>query len=140
VPLAGGGYARGVLSRTSGRGSAFGHFFGPRVMNPDDLDFADLDPRGAILVCMFGDHGLHRGKWPVVGKIENWDRKMWVIPKFVRDHDDPKLRYVTEYGDRLEFVSEREVVATRAELEGLPEDAQLGSGIVERTLSDLLSS
>jgi len=59
------------------------------------------------------------------------------MPPFFRRHDNPTLRYVTEYDDVFNVTSEMVVPAVEAE--GLPEDSQLGSGIVESKLARLLS-
>lgn len=98
----------------------------------------DLSPQKAILVAKFGDHGLHIGKWPVIGRIENWDRSVWKLPKFSREHDRPELRYLVAYDDKLKFLSEDIVPSHSRELEGLPYDSQLGSGIVEVKLGRML--
>lgn len=137
VPLQSGGYAIGVLVRADGRGRAYGLFFGPRLMLVDSLPVSSLNPEQAILHCRFGDHALHSGRWPVIGRISEWDSWKWPVPKFSRRHDCLKKCYITEYDDDLNVISE--AVASVSEGRDFPEDAQLGSGVVESKLDKILN-
>jgi Immunity protein 26 len=136
VPLSHGGHGVGVLVRADGEGRAYGLFFGPTVDDPGRVDAAKLVPETAILRCKFGDHGVVTGRWRVIGQIAPWDRHRWSLPPFARRHDNPALRYVSEYDDELNLRSERIVVADEAV--GMPEDAQFGSAVVEAKLDALL--
>jgi len=138
VPLTPSGFAAGVLARTDGKGRAFGYFFGPRVQDLAMLDIAALVPNRAALVCKFGDHGLHTGRWIVVGRIPSFDREIWTLPRFRRAHDSKQYVYVTEYDDSLNCRSETLIPSNAADLSSLPCEAQLGSGIVEHKLSELI--
>jgi hypothetical protein len=132
VPLEPRGYAVGVLARANGKGKAFGYFFAAI----DDL--SRLDWRESILVARFGDHGLYTGRWKVVGHLENWRRENWPIPNFMREHDDPKLVYLTRYNDSLDAVSEEIISADLSDRKRFPADAQYGSGVIEKLLSRFL--
>lgn len=136
VPLNPSGYAVGVVIRSDGRGRAVGAFFGPRVEDGSSVDASALRLEDARLVCCFGDHGIYKKRWPVIGVVPNWKSENWSVTKFVRGHDDPKLCYVTEYDESLNVVSESVLPAAAGE--GLPEDAQYGSGVVEAKLAKLL--
>ena len=137
VPLSHGGYGVGVLVRADGEGRAYGVFFGPAIDDAGHLDVATLAPAAAVLRCKFGDHGLVTGRWRVVGQVDHWDRRRWPLPRFARRHDDPALRYVSEYDDALNVRSE--TIISAAEAADMPADAQFGSAVVEAKLSKLLN-
>jgi hypothetical protein len=136
VPLTDGDYGFGVLIRTSGDGSCYGAFFGPSVKNSNEVDFSCLVEEGAILRCRFGDYGLHNQLWPVIGSIPDWGSNRWGLPQFARHHDNPELRYVTTYDDRLDAIEE--VLVPVKDALNLFEDTQFGSGSVEIRLTKLL--
>lgn len=137
VPLLAGDFGIGVLVRADGKGRAYGVFFKQRVSGANEVDVSGIRYQDAILRCRFGDHGLHTRRWIVIGSIPNWDTGQWRIPKFSRPHDNSGMRYVTEYDDSLNLMSE--VVAPATETMDMPEDAQFGSGVVEVKLSKLLA-
>ena len=126
-------------ARANGRGKAFRCFFSPRVERAEDVDGSALAPTAAILVSRFGDHGLHTGRWPVVGVVPNWDRMRWSLPQFVRAHDRSTSVYLVEYDDNLEVPSETIVTRRICERKNLPYDSQSGSAVVEARLSRLLN-
>lgn len=136
VPLPTSGYGVGVLVRTNKKGQAFGFFFGPCVENAGQVVIENLKPANVMLMCRFGDYGLFNGRWPIIGHIKDWKINRWDLPKFVRPHDYENLKYLTEYNDRLQAVSEHVVDAQS--VSHLPEDAQYGSSIVEKKLGELL--
>jgi len=138
VPLQPSGFAVGVLARVSGKGRAFGYFFGPRVPRFRDVKIDELRPEIAAMVCKFGDYGLVNQKWPVIGQVPNWMKARWELPRFTREHDHADKSYLVEYDDCLNAISERIVPRDSDCLKGLPYDSQLGSGIVEARLSKLL--
>jgi hypothetical protein len=135
VPLRKGGFAHGVVARVAPGGKVlFGYFFGPKTDVPGkDLT---LHPADSLLKVRFGDLGLINGEWPVVGKVEDWDRGDWPMPEFVRR--DPlsgrawKVRYMD--GDPSAVEVER---PTDAECDG-PTDSLSGYGAVEIRLTKLL--
>jgi len=137
VPLPSGGFGIGVLVRADGKGRAYGVFFGSRVTGADEVEIVHLNPQGAILRCRFGDHGLHTQSWPIIGSIPDWNESPWNIPRFSRPHDNSGLRYVTEYDEKLNVVSEDVVPA--GSTQGMPEDAQFGSSVVGIKLDELLT-
>lgn len=136
VPLASGKFAIGVLLHADGRGRSIGAFFGPAVDSSSDVEPIKLAIEDAKLVCRFGDHGLHTKRWQVIGAIPSWSESPWTALRFARLHDNPELKYVTEYDESLNVLSEQLVPAVEAK--GLPQDAQFGSGVVEAKLSKLI--
>jgi hypothetical protein len=72
----------------------------------------------------------------VVGQVDAWDRSRWSLPPFARRHDDPSLRYVSEYDDALNLRLER--ILSAKDAADLPDDAQFGSAVVEAKLSRAL--
>jgi hypothetical protein len=100
VPLRKGGYARGVVARSSDEGKVLlGYFFGPRLASTNETALNDLDPADAILRVRFGDLGLLNGEWPVVGKVPRWDRSKWPMPDFVRRDDLSRKAWLVRYSD-----------------------------------------
>src|SRR5438093_11677278 len=85
VPLrgeAGGGVGR--ISRMAPRGRALvGYFFGDRFPTlPTLRQVSHLKPDQAVLIRRFGDLGLIRGEWKVIGGASDFDRSVWPMPKF----------------------------------------------------------
>jgi hypothetical protein len=100
LPLRDGGYGLGVVARMNGKGAVFGYFFGRRYDEPPALaEVGELDPIDNVWVPIFGDLGLTRGTWPVVGPLPGWQRAEWPMPAFGR-HEELTGRYLrVEYGD-----------------------------------------
>ena len=140
VPLREGGYGVGVVARTNGEGAVLGYFFGQRHEEPPKL--ADLGEPHAVdnvLVAIFGDLGLIRGKWPIVGQLPAWRREEWPMPAFGR-YEQLTGRYVrVEYTDDDPNSRPTEVEISRDEFERLPEDGMAGFGFIEARLTRLLS-
>lgn len=85
-------------------------------------------------MARFGDYGIATGRWRIIGEVEGWDRERWPLPLFVRGREDPNVKVLVRYNDKLEVVSEQEVVAHLVP-PGLPEDAQFGSAVIEKMLA-----
>ncbi|MFF5537858.1 immunity 26/phosphotriesterase HocA family protein [Streptomyces cinerochromogenes] len=133
VPLRDHGYALGVVARSNGKGIALGYFFGPRVESLEDLpQVRRFEADSAIKVCRFGDLGLMREKWPLVGRVESWDPAQWSVPEFCRDGN---IRVVYD-GDSLEVSHEERLNPPECQL--LPQDGLEGAGFVEIKLTRLL--
>jgi hypothetical protein len=101
VPLRGSGYARGVVARSGPQGKVlFGYFFGPRLRSTEDADMNGLHPSEAVLCLRFGDLGILRKEWPIVGSVADWNRENWQMPRFVRRDPLGRLKpRVVEYSD-----------------------------------------
>lgn len=136
VPLNDSGYARGVIARSS-PGILFGYFFGPRLVAGEELQMQGLSPDTAILKARFGDLGLVKGKWKVIGAIQNWDRSQWPMPDFVRRDPLGRLKpRLIRYSDS--DPSQIETNITVESDKGFLSDGLSGSGFVESKLTNLL--
>lgn len=138
VPLQGKGYARGVVARAAPKGKVlFGYFFGPRLSSLDEASMEGLDPRRALLCLRFGDLGLIREEWPVLGSLSSWNRAVWPIPHFVRRDPLRKLKpRLVEYSDsNPNLVIGEQVIDDDT---GLQTDALSGYHAVSIKLDNLL--
>ena len=137
VPLSNGGFAVGVVARTDGRGIVFGYFFGPQTAEPVALkETENLGPERAIWKAQFGDLGLIKGAWPIIGLDENWTRAKWPLVEFYRTDSISGAVTKVTYSDSLSEVSKTPVAAQEAT--GRCRDSLSGSGSIEYVLSDLL--
>ncbi len=137
VPLRDHGFVRGLVCRADGKGVVFGHFFGPRIESAIALPLdGDLGPSNALLSGCFGELGITKGAWPIVGELSAFDRRNWPLPVFIREVAGQT--YARELNDSLEILSERKVL-----VEELPvttcRDSVMGYGFVEMRLTKLLS-
>ncbi len=139
VPLRKGGYARGVVARTSPKGKGLlGYFFGPRIASTEMALFDDLEPGAALLRVIFGDLGLINGEWPIRGTVPNWDRTQWAMPDFVRrDPLGSRKPILVRYSDADPMRVEAEFPID--DDSGLATDSAYGYGAVEIELTKLLS-
>ena len=140
IPLKDGGFGIGLIARANRKGVLLGYFFGPRqVAAPSLEDAAELSPEQAILVQRFGHLGLKQKTWPLLGRLDGWDRHQWPVPIFIRheeltgrvlrviyDDDDPSLRLRSE-------------PVPRGQVEDGPKDGLMGAGFAENLLSRLLA-
>lgn len=139
VPLSQGGYGIGVVARMDGKGSVLGYFFGERHENLPDAAEVRLSAVDSVLVQKFGDLGLIRGSWPVIGRVAGWRRTEWPMPSFAR-HEELTGRYLrVEYDDDDPNSRPSETSVSREEFERLPEDGLAGFGFIETRLSRMLA-
>jgi hypothetical protein len=139
VPLRNGGYGVGLVARHDGRGGVVGYLFGPRTDEIPTLDdVAGLRARDAVRVVRFGDLGLVRGKWPILGRLDGWLAEDWPLPDFGRRGLDGTFRVIYST-DHLAGPALEERISDH-ECNRLPRDALSGAGAVERVLTSLLSS
>jgi hypothetical protein len=139
VPLEGGGYARGIVARSAPKGKILlGYFFGPRIECQSKVEVHDLKADNAILCEYFGDLGLIKSLWPIVGSVYNWDRAKWPMMNTVRR--DPLgmlkpvlVRYADD--DPSKIIAE-EILSNDCDL---PNDGLAGYGFVEDVLSQKLA-
>jgi immunity protein 26 of polymorphic toxin system len=140
VPLAGGGFARGVVARMTPKGKRgnllLGYFFGPRL-SAQNSNLPPTNPSDAVMVGRFGDLHLFDGKWQIIGQMPQWVRSQWPIPEFIkRDPLGMLPDQVVVYADDLSLGQwERRAVIP----DGLPEDCLMGAGAVEIRLEKLLA-
>jgi hypothetical protein len=139
VPLSEGGYAVGVVARANTAGVLFGYFFGPRRdAVPSLTDVQGLAPEDAVLVGKFGYLGLRERKWPILGRLETWNRRDWPMPAFVRYEElsGRSFKVIYDENDPNRLVREEQIPPGAAE-QG-PQDGLMGAGFVEEVLSDAL--
>jgi hypothetical protein len=140
IPLRDRGYARGVVARMNGVGGILGYFFGPRLDSlPNDLSSGELTASRAVYVSICSDMGLQDRTWPVLGRIEPWDRTAWPLPLFGSVAVDGSIAWCTEYADDLDTMVRHTEIPVE-EAQRLPRDGSDGSGAVEIILTRLLSS
>lgn len=139
VPLRSGGYACGAVARANGEGIVFGYFFGPMIPLLEQAQIAQsLTPQYAILCGKFGDLGLMKGDWKIIGRLHSWSRKEWPIPPFLRCDRGATHGSVSYYDeDTLGFLREERVDLADANLQRLPKDSVMGYGFVELRLTKL---
>ena len=139
VPLRTSGYAIGLLARSTGYGTAFGYFFGPRRESVSTMeDIIELTHEKAILIGLFGDLGLLEGDWPIIGRLEGWSRADWPVPPLIRvDRMSGKALKVL-YSDDLRILSEEPCDPMLTDK--YPSETQSGAGSVEIKLTRLLDS
>jgi hypothetical protein len=138
VPLSGGGYARGVVARAAPKGKILlGYFFGPRLSSGEAGTSAELRPSDAVLRVRFGDLGLIRGEWPVLGVLPSWSRSEWPMLQFVRRDPLGKMKpRLVEYSD--EDPSRRLTERVVEDDAGLQPDSLSGYGAVSTIPDNLL--
>ena len=139
VPLRDGGFCRGLMARTNGKGFSFGYFFGPKKATIDELpDVSGLQPNDAVLIGRFGDLGLLNGEWKVIHNDTHWDRTAWPMPAFVRLDKNACTAMQTKFNDNFEIIFNEPCDPSLANV--LPEDSSMGYGYVEISLTELLRS
>jgi hypothetical protein len=128
-----------LVARHDGRGGVIGYLFAVRSDVPPTMDdVADLGPTDAVRVVRFGDLGLVRGEWPVLGRLDDWRPDDWPLPDFGRRGMDGTFRVVYSAEDLRGPLREERI--TDDECDRLPRDALSGAGAVERVLTSLLST
>ncbi len=145
VPLAGGGYAVGLVARAPKRGNTlFGYFFGPiheDVPTPDDV--RGYTAEDAVFVGkFFQDDAFVSGRWPIVLSSSEWDRSAWPMPEFhVVDSqyfagESYAVRYSEDKPDR--FIGRR--VIPVEEESRYPPDQFFSDEGVERCVGEMLGA
>jgi len=141
VPLRGGGYAAGVVTRlvpTQGK-IVLAYFFAPkRDFVPQLSDVADLTSRSAIKIARVGDLGIIDGSWPIIGELPRWNRDDWPMPTFIRKDDLSNTAWRVQYSDSNpnQVISERLIPFDSSEYE---KDSLLGAGAAEIIISRMLN-
>lgn len=90
-----------------------------------------------VRVMRFGDLGLVKGGWLVLGKHPGWAPSEWPMPVFGR-RDPTGRAFRVVYSSHDLRGPESEEVITDDECDLLARDALSGSGAVERVLTHLL--
>lgn len=140
VPLPTEGVAVGLIARKAPRGGVlFGYFFGPRRTNaPTMEELSELTIDSAVLLDRFGDLGLVRGEWPILGATPHWNRDLWPMPFFAsRDPISGTVRRV-RYSEEDPSVCTDSTLVREAEAVGLRRDGVSGADYLAATLEKLL--
>ena len=141
VPLRSGGYGVGAIARTGKRGALFGYFFGPKRQQLPTLDdVRSLRAQDAIFCGQFGDLGIQNGEWPLIGRLDQWDRCEWPLPEFGRIEDEARgIAWIVSYAnvDLSEQGEKRQ--CSVADARRLAADGTYGHGAVELVLTKRLS-
>lgn len=133
-----GRFARGIVARLDGKGGVFGYFFQP-IDEKLDVD-TNIQPSKAMLVGLFGDLGLIKNQWKVIGKVNPWHRDEWPLPPLLRIDKIDKVAYLTEYDqETLRFGPERKFNLDEINPADYYEDGVMGSGFVEKRLTRLIN-
>lgn len=141
VPLRDGGFAVGVIARAMPRkeGVLLGYFFGPRRDEvPTFEEISDLSASDAVMVEIFGDLGIIHREWPLLGRVNGWDRSAWPTPEFGRFEELTGRAFKVTYDDNNPNLVVHEEQVDPDELVGLPRDGLSGAGAVERMLTRML--
>ena len=140
VPLRDGGYAACLIARANPGGVLLGYFFGPRRSRiPQLQDVSGLRPGDAALVGMFGDLGIIQGTWPLLGRLDGWQRRDWPTPVFVRYEELTGRSFHVFYDDDDPNKVLREDQVPPGEAEQAPKDGLMGAGYAEAVLTRLLA-
>jgi len=139
IPLEDGGFAVGIIARSSKQGKVlFGYFFGPRVFELPQIEkLTSYSPEKALLNAKFGDYSLYHGEWPILGRLANWHRSNWPMVPFSRIEDNTKAIKVY-YSEDDPSICIKELECSIAEAKTMPVDGMLGSHIVAHRLNKLL--
>lgn len=139
IPLLDGGYAVGLIARANKAGVLFGYFFGPRRPDlPSGEGLMGLAPESAVLVLMFGHLGIAEGRWPLLGRLKDWEPRDWPLPAFVRHEELTGRSFRVFYADDdPNRVLREEEIPIGESVEG-PPDALYGPALVEDMLTELL--
>jgi hypothetical protein len=140
VPLRDGGYAVGLIARANLRGALLGYFFGPRRPEiPQLQDVSGLRPGDAVLVRKFGHLGIVHANWPLLGRLNGWERRDWPTPVFVRYEELTGRSFHVFYDDDDPNRVLREEQVAPGEAEQAPKDGLMGAGFTEAILTRLLA-
>ena len=140
VPLRDGGFGIGVVARASPTGVLLGYFFGPQHSEVPSLqDVVGLRSGDAVLVRKFGHLGIVQGNWPLLGRLDDWDRRDWPMPVFVRYEELTGRSFRVFYDDDDPNRLLREEQVAPGASEQAPKDGLMGAGFAEGALTRLLA-
>ena len=139
VPLRQGGFAVGVVARTTNQGKIIlCYFFGPRrIAVPAFAEVEGLKPSDAIRVVRVGDLSLIRGEWPIIGQVGKWKRLEWPMPSFIRRDALSCKAWRVQYSDTdPNSIDHQEPTQYESELET---DSVFGASAAELVLTKILT-
>jgi hypothetical protein len=144
VPLREGGFVVGLVARQSypRRGILLGYFFGPKRDKVSTIsDAENYRMEDAILVGLFGDMGLEKKTWPVIGAHPNWNPREWPMPIFQKTDAITGKLYKVHYSENPGELGKDERCAPSEEeqVRRYPKDGLYGHGAIELVLTKRLS-
>jgi hypothetical protein len=139
VPLGNDRYGVGLIARVAPKGRILLGYFFDRFFRgvPSLSDIANLTPDKAVEVLRFGDLSLFKSKWPILGKLPDWDGSRWPTPHYIRRDLLVPRAWRVEYSDRdpSKVVREERVPHDTT---GIGSDSLYGAGAIEITLRKLM--
>lgn len=141
IPLRRGGYATGVVARTTPRGEiVLAYLFGPaRKTVPSLDDVKHLRPQDALRVARVGDLSLLDKTWSIIGQLAAWKRDDWPMPPFVRREDITKKAWLVKYSDHDANKVASEEPMDYPKVSEFERDAVLGAGAAEIVMTKVLA-
>jgi hypothetical protein len=133
------GFGVGLVARSAPSGKViFCYFFGGFMSSPTLEEVRSLSAPDALLVGRVGDLYLLKGRWPVLGTLEGWNRENWPMPIFrrVASLSSKSWLVVRSDEDPNKIVSEEPVSSELPE--NVPRDQVFGAGALEVALSKLV--
>ncbi len=140
VPLEDNTFGIGLVARSGKSGKVFGYFFGPKRQKlPSPKELRLLRPSDSRLVCMFGDLGLIKEWWPVIGDLDTFSRQNWPLPLFSRIDGISGKETLIEYSEDEPLNELRSVRRAPGDGQHYPEDRLCGYRSVEIQLTELFA-
>ena len=140
-PVGNGDFGVGLVARTDGRDISLGYFFRRKFNHiPTIEEVGVLHSSDVVYISRFGALGFKQGTWNVIGHMPSWDRDSWPMVSFwSKDPLTGRLHRHDFPDDNPHGLGVRRPVASRAEIEGLPEGPGLaGHRFVELRMGRLL--
>ena len=130
-------YGIGLIARMrAGYGGVLlGYFFGPRLVEPPEIDrLRELAAADAVMVRLFGHRDIRQGRWSIIGGIPGWKREQWPMPTFMRKPSLGPALAVTRLDDDPIFIVSEVVVSEETEVAGSVPDGLLRSTLTAKLL------
>jgi hypothetical protein len=141
VPLRSSGFGAVLVARANPEGVLLGYFFRPRSERLPSLDgLRNLGLASAVLVAKFGHLGITSGAWPLLGRLDGWDRLRWPMPVFGRLEELSGRAFRVFYNNDDPNGWLRDEPTSINDALQLPRDRLLGAGAAEIVLTKLLAS
>lgn len=142
LPLRSDGWAIGVIARVGRRGVLFGYFFDIHYKHlPSMKETERLTPSNAVLEARFGDLGIKRGEWIILGDMTDWNRESWPLPKFFSFGSGVAGDVlVITYNERDLVTVDRSQRASVGDTVLYLPDSMMGYGAIEIRLTEMITS
>jgi hypothetical protein len=137
VPV-GNRFAIGLIARYVDDG-ILAYFFNRQYEKLPGLSEITISKENIIYIKIASSLGLEKGRWPILGVVENWNRNDWPVPVFYRIGSIDDAIYRIYYDDNLTEIK-REFAGDLTSIEGLPKYGVAGYGFVEKKLDDIFEN